>query len=73
MVPFSWWNYGKTYNGFRASRYAKRFAKKYNTPYYMRHFNDCANFISQSLYSGGWRNELGYYTSNDAWWYGHAG
>lgn len=32
---------------------------------------DCANFVSNSLKAGGWREIGGSYTSNDAWFYNY--
>lgn len=31
--------------------------------------NDCTNFISQILRTGGWKHDTGWYKSNKNWWY----
>ncbi|MGO4423593.1 amidase domain-containing protein, partial [Streptomyces sp. MCAF7] len=48
-----------TYNYAAMATYAEKYWKNYNTAY--RRFNsaggDCTNYISQSLYAGGWKND----------------
>ncbi|MGO4754976.1 amidase domain-containing protein, partial [Streptomyces sp. 2MCAF27] len=50
---------GTTYNYAAMATYAEKYWKNYNTAY--RRFNsaggDCTNYISQSLYAGGWKND----------------
>lgn len=51
--------------------YAYAHWKNYHPGY--RNFNgkggDCTNFASQVLRRGGWKDDLGWYRSNDNWWY----
>lgn len=61
-----------TYNGNNAASYAQTYAMNPNPAYrdFTNNGGDCTNFISQSLYAGGWE-EIGKYsyTSYDSWYY----
>lgn len=61
---------GCNYDGVAASNYAYFYAYGRNS--HFRQFgNDCANFVSQSLLTGGWKfkNCCSNYRSWDRWWY----
>lgn len=62
---------GTTYNYAAMATYAEKYWKNYNTAY--RRFNsaggDCTNYISQSLYAGGWKNDTTSTEDYDTWWY----
>lgn len=57
------------YNRIGAVEYALKFALNYNTEYATTHRNDCANFVSQALFVGGWPMVQGDRTSSSAWFY----
>ncbi len=63
---------GTTYNYAAMATYAEKYWKNYNTAY--RRFNsaggDCTNYISQSLYAGGWKHATASTEDYDTWWYG---
>lgn len=56
--------------------YALTYWTNYNPAY--RNFSanggggDCTNFVSQALRAGGWQDAIGWYQSNDVWWYNSA-
>ena len=49
-------------------RYATTHWDNYN-PDFRSWPNDCTNFISQILRTGGWKHDTGWYKSNSNWWY----
>jgi hypothetical protein len=60
------------YSGSAAAAYARKWALGTN-PDYPRDGNDCTNFVSQSVYAGGWVMAGGSCDdrkSDSAWWYG---
>jgi len=62
------WNRGKLWKPSYAVSYALEYALNYN-PNYRRYSYDCTNFVSQVLVNGGWQNDIGWYSSDHAWWY----
>jgi hypothetical protein len=66
---------GTTYNYAAMATYAEKYWKNYNTAY--RRFNnaggDCTNYVSQSLYAGGWKHAPTSTEDYDTWWYGTSG
>ena len=56
------------YNYTAMTNYALNWALGRNGAY--RSFgNDCQNFVSQSLKTGGWADQGGWYTYDNSWWY----
>jgi hypothetical protein len=51
--------------------YARKYVFNYNKSYRNYHTKggDCTNFVSQALRAGGWKDDYGWYTSSDNWWY----
>ncbi|MEU5104530.1 MULTISPECIES: amidase domain-containing protein [unclassified Streptomyces] len=66
---------GTTYDYTAMATYAEKYWKNYNTAY--RRFNsaggDCTNYISQSLFAGGWKNDTTSTEDYDTWWYSTSG
>ncbi len=51
--------------------YAYKYWSNYNSSYRTFSDNDCTNFVSQSLFAGGWTQISGAYDSISAWYYGN--
>lgn len=66
---------GTTYKYAAMATYAEKYWKNYNTAY--RSFSnaggDCTNFVSQSLYAGGWKHATTSTEDYGTWWYGTSG
>lgn len=58
-----------TYDRVAAVNYAKQYAMNANPEYIIFGGTDCTNFTSQSLYAGGVPQVLGWYRSEDVWFY----
>jgi hypothetical protein len=58
-------------NYYNMRNYALTHALSYNSDF--RSFtNDCTNFISQIMRTGGWKHDTGWYRSDGNWWYNSA-
>ncbi|MFC8512014.1 amidase domain-containing protein [Streptomyces sp. NPDC057257] len=61
---------GTTYNYAAMATYAEKYWKNYNTAY--RRYNsaggDCTNYLSQSLYAGGWKQVTNSREDYDTWY-----
>lgn len=58
-----------TYNHEAAKNYALKYAENPNWLWYRTYDQDCTNFVSQSLYAGGWSMIRYVSAPEDAWFY----
>lgn len=52
----------------KVAQYALKWWNSKNSKYPTNYTNDCTNFTSQALEAGGWKQKLGLWNSNKAWW-----